>query len=99
MIVGYLVPILNNLLDETEYSEVPPGCSPLVIVVCSSWENANYVQILCHQVMKKVKARIINSSPVYFINSIINVVFFHRTSALAFSQMPLIDLFKQLCPL
>ncbi|XP_032782601.2 putative ATP-dependent RNA helicase TDRD12 isoform X1 [Daphnia magna] len=51
--LGYLIPILNNLLDPSEYSEVPEGCSPLAIVICSSWENAEMVHYYCCRIMKK----------------------------------------------
>lgn len=46
---------MNNLLDEDVYSEVPKGCSPLAIVICPSWRDAETVHEYFTQMMRSVK--------------------------------------------
>jgi hypothetical protein len=48
------VPVLNNLLNKKDYNNLPKGISPLVIVICPSWQNAEVVNEYCREVMRRV---------------------------------------------
>ena len=72
----------------SEYSEVPAGCSPLMIVVCSSWENAEFVHGFCCHLMKKVPVFI----AVLQNEMLITKLICPRISVPVFSRMLLIDL-------
>lgn len=52
--LGYLAPILNNLMDEEAYSTVPKGCAPLAVVVCATWQSVLVVEEYCQRLMSRV---------------------------------------------
>ena len=64
LVLGYLVPILNTLLDANAYTGLPKGCSPKAIVVCSTWESAEMVHSYCTRIMKRVPVTYLNFSSI-----------------------------------